>query len=416
MAEGTRRRERLHTLIDWALAYRRISRSELAKRVGRDHGRLYPENDNPTLDFLLKLSETLDWEIELVVEYLRDDPDDIPPTNHEDYAALEEAAKAAGRKGDYTRVAELGRQMFGAARTPDEKARACRREGAGWGEQVRVRQALAAYRRGLRVPGVSRTERLALEVSLANTYYNLWELTEALGIAHAVLSAFDGNTPTSRIDRFTEAFAHYVRGNALRRLMCNRSADLGDAAVRAKDDLERAQALHLQMARDYDADYLAGIAHACQGALLEVSVELGECKPQNALDEILADLAKLGGSTPWPEGNWLESYGWWCDFGANIAFRHLTGPDLQRTIAVLSGKLVDIGRRLDNSSLLDRAAAIEYALHERLSETTGVTMPRTLDAEDVAMISRTIGRIPQFRGLGWDLIDRAIIVPNAKRV
>jgi hypothetical protein len=163
MPNGTRRRERLHTLIDLAMAYGRVSRSELADKLGRDHSRLYPDTNNPRLDLLINLSEVLEWSIDAVVEYLRDDQTEKAPSKPEDYATLDEAAKAAGRMGNYSQLAKLGRRMFLAARTPDEKVRACRREGAGWGEQVRVSEALAAYRRGLQVPDVSRTERLALE-------------------------------------------------------------------------------------------------------------------------------------------------------------------------------------------------------------------------------------------------------------
>ena len=169
MANGTRRRERLHKLIDLALARRGGTKSKLAAELDRHRSRLYSESDNPRLDLLISLSEALEWSIDTVVECLRDEPDDVPPADPEDYVALEEAAKAAGCAADYTRVAELGRRMFVAAQTPDEKARACRREGSGWGEQVHATKALAAYERGLELTGVSKAERLALQVSLANT-------------------------------------------------------------------------------------------------------------------------------------------------------------------------------------------------------------------------------------------------------
>jgi hypothetical protein len=415
MSNGTSRRERLHRMIDVALARRGGTKSELAAELDRHRSRLYSESDNPRLDALISLSETIGWPIQIVVQCLLDEPKDAPLGPDEDYASLEEAAKAAGRAANYTRVAELGRRMFLAAQTPDEKARACRREGSGWGEQVHATKALAAYERGLELTGVSKAERLALQVSLANTYYNLWKLPQAIGLAYVVLDALTGDPPATSFDRITEAFAHYVRGNSLRRMLVQCTPDARDIATRAKHDLERAETLYTALARDSGTEYLAAIAHACQGGLVEVNVELGLRSGPDALLEVLGELSKLDGEATWPDGHWLESYGWWCDFGANIAFRSLLGAELQRTIAILSGKLFDIGRRLDDCALLDRVTSIEYALHERLSETTGVTMPRTLDADDLWLISGTIGRVPQFRQLGWDLIEQAVIVPNAKR-
>ena len=415
MSNGTRRRERLHALIDLALARRRVGRAELAERLGRDHSRLYPDTDDPKLSFLVKLSEALELSIEAVIQYLRGDPPEVPQAGAEDYAALEAAATAAGCAGEYTRVAELGRRMFAAAHTPDEKARACRREGSGWGEQVRATEALAAYERGLELTGVSKSERLALQISLANTNYNLWKLSQAVGLAYFVLAAFDDAPPSATVDRITQAFAHYVRGNSLRRMLVRRVADAHDTATHAKHDLERAEVLYQQLARDPGTEYLAAIAHACRGALIEVSVALELRNGRDALNEILGELSKLDGNATWPAGHWLESYGWWCDFGANIAFRHLSGPDLQQTVGILSGKLLDIALRLDNWALLDRVTSIDYELHESIAGTTGLNMPRTLDADDLWLVSGTIARVPQFRKSGWSLIENVIIVPNAKR-
>lgn len=410
------RRERLHKLIDLALAYRSVSRGELAQRLDRDPGRLYPESDNPKLDFVIALAEALEWSVGAVVDYIRYGEDDgEPPAIAGDYQTLDQQALAAHSKGEFDRMVDLARRMFVVAKTADEKARACRLEGNGWDVQARLSQGLAAFRRGLDIQGVSRTQRLALQVSVANIHYSLWDLTVAVGIAHVVLDAFEDNPPTSRTDRACQAYAFYLRGSALCRMLSAKPSDGKETAARAKRDLERGARLYTQLAREYDADHMAAIAHTCRGALIEVEVELGLRDPQAAVDEILETVGKLSGEAPWPEGDWLESYGWWCDFGANIALRHLSGRKLQQSVAVFNEKLLEIAQRFKNWRLLERAVSMQYALHERVADATGLDVPYTLDSEDLKLISGTIGRFPRFRRLGWDLIDNATIVAETKR-
>ena len=77
-----------------------------------------------------------------------------------------------------------------------------------------------------------------------------------------------------------------------------------------------------------------GVANTCRGAILEVEVALGERDPEAALDELTA------GVEGWDEGDdagdRLESRGWWCIFGCNVALRHLGGRELQQRMATLA--------------------------------------------------------------------------------
>lgn len=416
MSNGSHRRERLHRLIDLALAYRGTTKSELAGQLERDRSRLYPDTDNPKLDLVVGLAEALEWSIDAVVEYIQTGV--VRPgaaSQAADFETLDRQAVEAYHQGRRERMVELSQAMFAVAGTPDQRARACRLEGAAWGEQMGLPKALAAFQRGLEIAGISPTQRLALQSSLANTYYTLWQLTEAVAVAQLVLAELAECPIESTTDRLTQAFALYVRGNALRRMLAAQPADAPRLAARARADLTEAEELYRQIAKSPGCEYVSGIAHTCRGALLEVDVALGRRAPRAALDEILVELEDLNGDQPWPEGDWLESYGWWCDCGANIALRHCQGRDLQRLVAVFSNKLLEITRRFHSWPLLQRAVYIQYTLHEHVAQATGLEVPITLDTEDLRLITGAIGRFPHFRQMGWNLLENAAIVQTSRK-
>ncbi|MCK4343596.1 MAG: hypothetical protein KAY37_17930 [Phycisphaerae bacterium] len=388
----------------------------MADVLGRDRSRLYPETDNPKLDLLRGLSEALEWSLDTVADYIwAGDHDATPRSTSKDYDTLDQEALAAYQRGDYKRMTELAQEMFVAAKTPDQKARACRLEGNAWDEQARLTESRAAYRRGVKIPGVSKIQHLALEANLANTYYNRWDFAQAIGIAHFVLDRLEEDPPNTPTALECQAFCLYVRGSSLRRMLADKPADAQEIAKRAKMDLEQAEQLYLQLARDTDRQYLGGIAHTCHGALLEVEVELGLRAPQQTVDDILTELSQLDEGNKRPEGDWLESYGWWCDFGANIAFRHLEGRELQQSVAIFSNKLLEITRSFKNWPLLERAVAMQHSLHEQALETAGIDWPHMLDAEDLKLIAGTIGRFPHFRRVGWNLIENGVIIQGSKK-
>jgi tetratricopeptide (TPR) repeat protein len=416
MSNAEKRKERLHKLVDLALAYCSATKTSLACQFERDRKHLYPDTDNPKLDLIIALAEALEWPLDAVVEIIREgDGAPAPAEGDGDYESLNAEAMAALKRGEYARMVELAREMGGLASSGHDRGRACRLEGIGWDGQGRYTQALAAFRRGLEVAPLPLTERLALRANLANAHYSLWDLASAEGIAHLLVSHFDRHPPAARTDRGSQAFAHFVRGNALRRLLSVQPEDALDLAGRALADLERAERLYLDFVSDFGAEYLRGIVNTCRGGAWELQVELGRMKPQHALAQIEEALGKVGGDEPWPEGDWLESYGWWCDFGANIALRHLHGRELQRTIAVLSNKLLEIARRLQNWALIERAVSMDYVCAQQVSAETGVDVPHVLDVEDLKLVTGTIGRFPRFRHAGWRLIETAAVVPTPKR-
>jgi len=410
MDERGRRRERLHRLIDLALAAKRASKTGLAGYLARDRRHLYPDTDNPKLDLLVALGDALEWPLEAIVDFIWRGPEGCEPLPEGlDYATLDEQAVAAHHRGDFPGMVSIARQMQRVAKTPAQRGRAYRLEAAGWGGQGRLTHALSAIRRGLDVEGLPTTERIALECNLANAYYSLWELSSARGVAHAVVDHFATNSPNTQTDRASVAFALYVRGNAVRRMLNGRPADGAALVKAARDDLAAAERLYEELARQYGGQDLAAIANTCRGALLELEVEAGRRDALEAIEHILAAIPNPDAPAPWPPGEWLESYGWWCDFGANIAQRHLSDAGQQRYLAIFSEKLLRIGRRLGNWELIERAVSIDYSWRSRVADKMGVELPAVLDFEDVRTLVGTIGRFPHLWEPGWRLLSHAAV-------
>ena len=110
-------------------------------------------------------------------------------------------------------------------------------------------------------------------------------------------------------------------------------------------------------------------------------------------------------------GDWLESYGWWCIFGCNIALRHIEDErDLQHHMAIFTNKADEIADRMNNWSLRERVFTMQYASHQRFLDWTGRMLALTLDNDDVKALVGTMGRFPTFRDTGWKLLQTARVV------
>ena len=110
-------------------------------------------------------------------------------------------------------------------------------------------------------------------------------------------------------------------------------------------------------------------------------------------------------------GDCLESYGWWCIFGCNIALRHLTDErELQSHMAVFTNKADEIAEALDNWSIRERVFTMEHSRWERAVGCTGFDIPRIVDEEDVRVITGTMARFPAFRDTGWEILKSAKVI------
>jgi hypothetical protein len=417
----TKRKRRLEQLLELAQAYKGCSRKELARILGRDRTKLVPASGVPKLDLVMDLCRVLDWSIGDVAGFLWPGAGLTPAGNGArsaggnggpaGYDQLQQASREAYLEGKYDLAIDLARRACATAETSEQRALACNREAVAWDGLGHYNSALEAEQRGLQEPSISLELRRILESNLANAYYTLWSLTEARSLARDLIDSYGARPPTEQRDRSTLAFAHYVRGNTLRRMIMTEPEAAQCHAAAALGDLETAQSLYLGLVSDFDEDSYAGIANTCQGGIIEVEVALDRRGVESALQELAGGLEAVIDPEQCPPGDWLESYGWWCIFGCNIALRHLDDErELQRYMAIFTNKADEIADRMNNWSLRERVFTMQYASHRRFLDWAGRMLSLTLDNDDVRALVGTMGRFPTFRDTGWKLLQTARVV------
>lgn len=410
------RKQRLEALLNLAKVSRGWSRAQLARALGRDPTKLLPESANPKMDYLVALSDVLEWPVGEVVDAIwRGTEASLPGESPQDatFESLNDELMGAVRRADYRTVVDLGQKMYRVARTSDERAHACVREAAGWDGLGRYQKVLDSVQRGLRQGPMSVRLRLVLQASLANAQYTLWDLTPALGTAEVLSRWYEANPPEKQHDWKRVAYVHYVRGNTRRRLLTLEPENLLLHAEAAKADLARSNEMYTRLAADLADPSLLGVANTCQGGLQELAVELGEKPAAQAISEMRAELDASVDLGPETAGDWIESWGWWCIFASNIALRHLSGPELQQNLRWFLDKALEIADRLDNWSMRERVFTIQFALHDRLTAETGLDLPLTIDEEQRSLISATMSRFPNFRPTAWKILETARVVTGA---
>ncbi len=420
----TVRRKRLEQLLELAQAYQGCSRKELARILGRDRTKLVPASGVPKLDMVIDLCRVLDWPVGDVAGFLwpgsalpRHSPDAVrvlddiePDVDEPDYEGLQVESREAQRRGEYSEAIRLAQQAATAAETPDQRALACNREAVGWDGLGHYSSALEAEQRGLQEPSISPELRRILESNLANAYYTLWSLTEAKSLSRDLIDWYAEEPPATYRDRCTQAFSYYVRGNTMRRLISSDAERGRRFAELACSDLEISLDLYESMAKDFDESF-AGIGNTCRGALIEAEVALDRRDVAEGLGLLAEGLEGVVDPEQCPAGDWLESFGWWCIFGCNIALRHVTDErELQHHMAIFTNKADEIADRMNNWSLRERVFTMQYASHQRFLDWTGRMLSLTLDNDDVKALVGTMGRFPSFRETGWKLLQTARVV------
>ena len=406
------RKRRLERLLELAQTYRGWSRKELARTLGRDPTKLVPGTGIPKLDLVVHLSGVLDWPVGDVVAFLWDhDRAQSQAAEAKDFQALDEEARQAHRKGQYELMAQLAQEAYTVATTPEERARACNRQAGAWDGLGRYSEVLKSVNRGMQETGVSLDFRRMLQSNLANAYYCLWALVESRSISQDLIRWYEDHPPQTARDRKTSAFAHYVSGHSHRRLISVEPDRSRELAALAKEDLQVAQTRYLQLAEELGDESLQGIANTCYGGLIEADVELGRRSASDALAELSKGLDEVLDTSEAVVGDRLESYGWWCIFGCNIALRHLSNErELQQHMAVLTNKADEIANQLDNWAMRERVFTMHYTRWERATGSTGFDIPCVIDTDDVRIITGTMGRFPTFRDTGWRILQSAQVV------
>jgi hypothetical protein len=403
------RRERLSRFVDLARMYRGWSKQELAANLGRDLSKIVPDSGNPKLDLVMALAEALDWQVGDVARCVWDQPEDLPDDGA-DFATLDARAVEAHRAGDWRGLLAGGRRLLVAARTPVDRARALNRLSGAHDGLGRHARSLECLQEALAAGPLPEGLELMLRVNLAGAHYALWNVAEARAMAREIGERFERQAPDGRLERVAQAFALMYRGQCARRAIATATGPATRQAREARSHLERAGTLFGALAREFGDDSYGGVANTCRGALLEVDCALGAITPADAVATITQALGGVEDPQLAPPGDWLESYGWWCIYGCNVALRHLEDPAFHRAMAVFTNKAVEIAERLGNWSLRERAFSLELTRRDRLERTTGFDADWVLDEEDVRTIAGTMGRFPSFREAGWRILSQARIV------
>ncbi|MCA9298333.1 MAG: hypothetical protein KDA28_04665, partial [Phycisphaerales bacterium] len=197
-----------------------------------------------------------------------------------------------------------------------------------------------------------------------------------------------------------------------RRQIVQEPARAKDYAARAERDFHEAIDRYTDLARAYGGGSYLGIASSASGGLLEVEVELGRRSADDAMALISQRLDEVVDVTTVPSGDLLESFGWHCVFGCNIALRHLEGETMHRHMAVLTNKGYEIADALDNWAMRERIFTLEHAQHERMHQVSGHDVAWTIDTDEARVIIGTMGRFPRFRATGWQILNTATVIPS----
>ena len=412
MKATTVRKKRLEQLLELAQAYKGWSRKELARALGRDSTKIVPGTGIPKLDLVVELAGVLDWPVGDVAGFLWSRrPHGRFDADGADFDTLNRAAGEAHRSGRYELVLDLARQAYSVAATPEQRARACNRESGALDGLGRYTEVLQAIKRGMQEVGVAPEFRRMLQSNRANAYYSLWALVESGSISIRLRDWYEANPPQSKADRKTQAFSLYVSGHTYRRAICTEPQQARELGASAARDLQRACELYTALAAEFDDPSLAGIANTCYGGRLEAEVAAGRRTAAEVLDELTAGLERVRDVAEDPVGDQLESYGWWCIYGCNIALRHIDDERLlQQHMAVFTNKADEIAARLDNWSMRERVFTLQHVRWERAQSSTGFDIPCVIDTDDVRVIAGTMGRFPTFRDTGWRILRSAQIV------
>lgn len=418
MSASDERKQRLENLLNLARVTRGWSRAKLARALDRDPTKILPASGNPKADYLIKLSDVLEWPVGDVVDAIWTGGlharHASAPATEGDFKELAQGVTDAVGKADYRAVVDISQQMYAIAKSSDERAHACIREAAGWDGLGRYPKVLECAKRGLHQGALSLRLRLALQATLAHAEYTLWDLTPALGTCEVLAKWYESNPPERPLDRKRVAYVHYVRGNTRRRLMATEPENKREHAAGARDDLRTAIDIYRAIEDPRAVGSVEGFIRTCEGGLLEVRTELGELRPNAAVETILESLTDLPKDLSGVEqADLLESHGWWCIFGSNIALRHLHGRDVQAAMQALTAKALDIADRLDNWAMRERVFTMQFALHQLMVDATGYDLQYTIDDEDRSLITATMGRFPSFRPVGWQILETARVVNNA---
>jgi len=402
-------------MIDLAQTYLGCSKNQLAATLNRDPAKIVPDSGNPKLDMVMGISDVLDWPAGDVAEALWIDPVTDEPTDSEfasmPFEELNRESITAHRAGDHRRMRRIAAQMVRIAQTPVERAKAANRMAGAFERAGRYGRALEWAKRAAFETGVPASSHHLYLANLASLNYLTWNLHEAASLASLVLTETDAIGWDDLLGVGARCIAGWVSGNSRRRLMSQLPERVKTLAPIALRDLERAIRELRELATRRGDESCNAIANTCVGAVIEVEVVTGSLAAVEAADRLLNGLNAVIDPANHPQGDWLESWGWWSVFGLNISTKFIEGDSRQRLAAIFSTKAHEIADRLENWAMREQVFTLEHEW--KLSPCGSDASERKewlLDREDLRTLVGTMGRFPWFRQTGWRILEAAKLI------
>lgn len=406
--EGTK--QRLRDLMELARTYRGWSLRQLADELDRDVHNLVPGSGVPKLDLVRGLAEILEWSVQDVSDEILGTDSDVRVdfSGGLPWVENDRSAYQAHCDGRWTDLVKLGMVGVRVATTGDERARSWMRLGAGWEGKGRFTKAMHAVRSALRETDRSSEITMKLRNNLAQLHYLLGQFEEAYGISTAAIEAIRTGRAKGRFLEGSLGFAHHVRANCLRVFAGasrdERALNAGDAIASFNEAIRFLE----QAAADHHAPSFAGLAQVSHGGRLEMQALVGEVEPESAVVQVLAKLDEIVDPQPAVKTGMLESYGWWCVFGANIALRQFADDSrVDQLMGIFTNKADEIAECLDSWALRERVWSLELARQRQLRQTMVERPEWVVDADEVRSIVGAMGRFPAFRETGWEVLRSA---------
>lgn len=412
------RQERFLTLLLLARNMHRWTKSELASALGRDPSKLLAGTGNPKLDLVVSLAGALGWTVSEVVAFLDGEPAPgeggteaaLPEAARESFAELDAAAIAAMRERRWTDLGGIARRMRVAARGSEERAIARHRDAIAWQGRGYFERVAAVAQRGLVEPGLGATARLLLSADLAGARYALWELPEAIAMADSIVDHFRGRRGMERPEREILAAARAIRGHAHRRLAARERGFAAEIhARRAAEELAAAEREYRWLHEDFGEASDLAHSHTCRGGLLAAEAVVGG-GIEELVQEVVEGLSCVVEPASEEDLAALESHGWWCIFASNLAIRHLPEGRLERPMAILTNKALEIAEAVDSWPLRERGFTLEHLRSESAPPAREAFRPWILDWQEIRLVTGAIGRFPSFRAVGQAILRRCFAV------
>ena len=406
------RRRRLHQLIDIARKCLGGNKEKLATQLDCEPADIYPDTDQPGVEFICRLAQILGWSVDTVRELI-DTPelDTTGRAKDAEFDALESAMKLNYYSRQHEKALKLSKQANKIAGNSEQRAQCCLYEGNQYRELGQYDYALEAFRRGLHESLISDSMRQILTVNLANALYARGDIYEACALADTVIQWFKDNPHNGRRDTGSWGFAYYVRGSALLRLMEHDPDNARGHARQVRHDLRFAHKIFSNLHKLGQDSNTWGIAHTCLGGLIVAEIALCRRDARYEVEALLKMVNSVDDPANWPQNDWLESLGWSCVYGAQIALRYLSYHLRERNFTIFIERGLMIANRLEHWSIRERLLTFWYEFYHTHSVDCHDSREydHIINQVESHIVAGIMERIPVFRQIGMEILGLARI-------